>query len=139
MAAAVASTLAQCLLWALAGLDVWSLLLRDARLTAALLMGRGVLPPPAGFAADIALVAAAIHFVLSLLYAAMLLPARRYPNGWALALGAGFGIVLYGVNLYVFTLVFPWFVVARGGITLTAHVVFGVAAAGAYRVTGARC
>ena len=36
-------------------------------------------------------------------------------------------MVLYAVNLHGFTLLFPWFVAARGGITLTAHIVFGVA------------
>lgn len=55
------------------------------------------------------------------------------------AVGAAFGLVLYGVNMYGFTIVFPWFEAARDWITAAAHVVFGMTAAGVYqRLTTAK-
>lgn len=43
------ATLAQMLLWVAIGEDAWTLLLRDARLTAALVLGEAVLSPSAAF------------------------------------------------------------------------------------------
>ena len=126
--AGIASTAAQIGLWWLAGENAVELLLRDARLTAALVLGREVLPPPVDFNAAIVLVASLIHFGLSLFYAALLSPLSRVRVVGALAIGSVFGAGLYVVNLHGFTLLFPWFAAARGGITLTAHLVFGVTA-----------
>jgi hypothetical protein len=122
------ATLAQVLLWIAAGEDAWSLLLRDSRLTAALVLGEPALRPFDGFNIRVLLVATAVHYFLSLLYAAVLLrAARRLTPVQAVLPGAGFGALLYFVNLHGFTAAFPWFIVARGGITLVAHVVFGMA------------
>ena len=122
------ATLAQVLLWIVVGEDAWTLLLRDARLTAALLLGETAPSPSAGFDARIMLAATGIHFALSITYATLLLPAAKQlaflPS---LLAGAGFGALLYFVNLYGFTFIFPWFTEARGGITLAVHVVFGMA------------
>lgn len=126
--AGIVSTIAQMGLWWLAGEQVATLLLRDARLTAALLLGHKVLPPPADFDLAVMLVASLIHFSLSLLYAALLFPFRRAPLVTAFLIGSAFGAVLYALNLHGFTLLFPWFVEARGAITLVAHLVFGVTA-----------
>ena len=51
---------------------------------------------------------------------------------WA-GVAAGVGSALYAVNLYGFTALFPWFAQARDWITITAHLMFGVTAAGVYR------
>ena len=48
--------------------------------------------------------------------------------------GGLFGVALYALNMYGFTAIFPWFAASRDGITLVAHIAFGVVAAGAYRV-----
>ena len=128
IAAGTFSTLAQMLLWAAAGEDAWTLLLRDAGLTAALLPGQAAPAPSVGFDTGIMLAATGIHFALSIAYAALLLPvAKRLGLMASLSAGAGFGVALYLVNLYGFTFIFPWFAQARGGITLAAHLVFGVA------------
>ena len=122
---------AELVLWWLAGMPVAATLFRDARLTAALALGTGVLPPPSTPRADVLLAATLIHFALSVAYA--LLPARlagRLRTGPALAAGAIYGLAIYAVNLYGFTLLFPWFAAARDWVTLAAHVVFGVALAG---------
>jgi hypothetical protein len=131
--AGVVSTLAQLLLWWLSGQDALLLLMRDARLTAALLLGSEVLPPPATFDLRVMLAAAAIHFLLSMLYAAVLLPLRRMSLGSSLIVGTGFGVALYFLNLHGFTAIFPWFAEARGAITLAVHAVFGVTVMLTYR------
>lgn len=125
--AAVLSTCVQLLLWWLAGEDAVELLLRDARLTAALVLGRNVLPPAAGFDVAVMLVASMIHFTLSWFYAAVLYPMRTSRQLSALCIGMAFGVVLYVVNLHGFTWLFPWFAASRGVITLLAHVTFGIA------------
>jgi hypothetical protein len=137
IAAGTLSTLAQLLLWAAAGEDAWSLLLRDAGLTAALLPGESAPPPSSGFDAGIMLAAAGIHLALSIAYAAFLLPvAKRLAFMPSMFAGAGFGAALYFFNLYGLTFIFPWFAQARGGITLAAHLVFGIAAMLTYRRLG---
>jgi hypothetical protein len=132
--AGVVSTLAQLLLWRLSGQDALLLLMRDARLTAALLLGSEVLPPPATFDSGVMLAATAIHFLLSMLYAAVLLPLRRMSLGSSLIIGTGFGVALYFLNLHGFTAIFPWFAEARGAITLAVHAVFGVTVMLTYRM-----
>lgn len=135
LAAGIVSTLAQILLWLVFTDELPAILFRDARLTAALIMGRGVLPPPATFDADVWLAATLIHFALSICYAVALPPfVARLGRDSSLLVGAGFGAVLYAVNLYGFTEVFPWFAQARGWIAAVAHVVFGVTAVLVYRL-----
>lgn len=120
--------MAQVLLWIAAGEDAWALLLRNSRLTAALMLGKPVLSPLGGLDVQVLLAATAVHFSLSVLYAAVLRPAaKRLAPVWSLAVGAVFGALLYFFNLHGLTIVFPWFTVTRGGITLAAHIIFGMA------------
>jgi hypothetical protein len=133
--AGVVATSAQLLFWWLAGMPVLETLLRDARLTAALIMGTSVLPPPLTAHWDILLVATLIHFALSVGYAVIAVQLMgRLRTGSALVVGALYGLLIYAVNLYGFTLLFPWFEVARHWVTLVTHVVFGVALAGGCRL-----
>jgi hypothetical protein len=125
----------QVLLWWLADEAPATLLFRDARLAAAILMGAAVLPPPATFDPLVMLVATFVHFALSLAYSALLgwMLCRTGLRGMAaLAAGAAYGAVLFAVNMYGFTAVFPWFVSTRDWITLAAHVIFGLSLAQAY-------
>lgn len=132
--AGVVATLAQMLLWFLFTDTFPSALFRDARLTAAILMGRNVLPPPATWDSSIMLVAACIHFALSIAYGVMVaIMTSRTGTGTAISIGAGFGASLYVVNLYGFTAIFPWFAQVRDWITLVTHIVFGATAAATYR------
>ncbi len=127
IAAGIAAALVQVLLWLAFTTSFPAILFRDARFTAALVLGRSVLPPPATFEAAVWLVATLVHFVLSIVYAAALLAlAERLPRAAALWAGALFGLALYGLNLYGFTEIFPWVAEARGWITLVAHLVFGL-------------
>lgn len=129
--AGIVAAFAQIALWLLTGMPVLETLFRDARLTAALLLGTDVLPQPATAQWDILLVGSIIHFALSICYA--LLPAMlaaRLPGGSAILAGALYGLGIYVVNMYGLTALFPWFTVARDGVTLLTHLVFGMALTG---------
>ncbi|OHC68086.1 MAG: sodium:proline symporter [Rhodocyclales bacterium GWA2_65_20] len=133
--AGVIATAAQLVLWWLTAMPVLETLMRDARLTAAMVLGSSVLSPPSTAPWDILLVATLIHFFLSFAYA--LIPshlASRLRTGPALLAGAVYGLSIYVVNMYGFTLLFPWFAVARDWVTLVAHIVFGVALAAGCRL-----
>ncbi|MET1535569.1 sodium:proline symporter [Burkholderia sola] len=133
--AAVGSTVVELLLWTIAGDDAVQNLFRDARLTAAIVMGRNVLGASGGFDPVVMGVATLVHAALSLVYAAVLARLiRSLPLVAALFAGGAFGLLLYGVNLYGFTAIFPWFIPVRGAITLIAHLVFGITAAAVHYV-----
>lgn len=133
--AGVVATAAQLLLWWLAGMPVLETLFRDARLTAALIMGTSVLPPPSTAPWDVLLVATLIHFALSVGYAVIAAQVTgRLRTGAALLAGALYGMLIHVVNMYGLTMLFPWFAVARDWVTLATHVVFGVALAGGCRL-----
>ena len=105
------------------------------RMMAAIVMGKDVLPPPATFDFGIIMVAMIIHLMLSMLFGAMLGWAISH---WQMSLvtalmgGTAFGLIIYFVDFYGFTAIFPWFAMARGPIGIFAHAVFGVVLAGVY-------
>lgn len=134
VAAGVASALAQIVLWSSFADMFPQALFRDARLAAAIVLGRDVLPPPATFDVFVMLVAACVHFALSIAYGVLVAAlVSRTGTAAAVCIGTGFGAALYGVNLYGFTAIFPWFVEVRDWVTLAAHLVFGATAAWTYR------
>jgi hypothetical protein len=103
------------------------------RMMAAIVLGEGVLPPPATFDVGIIMAAMGLHFVLSIVYAVIFaLAVSRLSLGPALVLGGVGGLLLYLVNFYGFTALFPWFAMARNWISIFGHAVFGLVAAGAY-------
>jgi hypothetical protein len=135
--AGVLATVFQLGCWWLAGEPAVELLFRDARLTAAMVMGPRALPPPWTFDASIFGVATLAHFALSIAYglvlSAMLSAAgARLGRLLRLVAGAAFGVALYAINMHGFTVMFPWFAPARGGITLATHAVFGIGVVFAY-------
>ena len=97
------------------------------RMIAAIGMGKGVLPPPDTFDAVVMMVAMLIHITMSVAIAFVFaFIARGRDVGTAIGLGAVLGLVLYGVNFYGMTAVFPWFAMARGWVSIVAHVSYGV-------------
>lgn len=106
-----------------------------ARMTAAMVLGRGVLPPPATFDVGVVLVAFALHMALALGYAALI---AFVLHRWGLLVGvvggAAMGLALYAINYGTFARFFPWFVDLDGGIVLLSHVVFGALAGGVYEL-----
>jgi hypothetical protein len=134
IAAGILSTLVQLALWAALTDALPTLLYRDARFAAAIVMGPRVLPPPASFDGTVMFVATLVHLTLSIIYAFVLSALiTRLSPAVALLAGAAFGLLVYGLNMYGFTTVFPWFEEDRDWITAAAHVAFGVIAAGVYK------
>jgi hypothetical protein len=80
------------------------------------------------------LIATLVHFALSIAYAlALSVFIARLSTPLSLLAGAAFGLLLYAINMYGFTFVFPWFAAARDWITAATHVVFGIVAAAVYK------
>lgn len=96
---------------------------------AAIIMGKGVLPPPAPFDMAVLLVAMMVHFgvaiVLAILFA-VLISATDAGMAGSIIGGAVLGVAVYFVNFYGSTALFPWFAMARGPITLFTHAMFGL-------------
>lgn len=130
--AGVVFMIMEMILVALTGGSPWG----PPRMMAAMVMGQDVLPPPASFDLVIFMVAMIVHFVLSVVLAFVFAwcVSRWHPGfGAAVALGAVFGLLVYLVNFYPITaLLFPWFAMARNWITISSHIVFGIALAWAY-------
>lgn len=111
------------------------------RMIAAIGMGKDVLPPPATFDLGVMMVAMAIHFVLAILLGIILgLIISRWKLGLMASIGVGavFGLVVYLVNFYGSTALFPWFAMARTPITLMTHVIFGAVLGWSYHVLAVR-
>ncbi len=136
--AGVVATIVQMILWEASSIAATDMLLRDARLAAAIVMGARVLPPPASFDWNVMLAATTVHFALSTVYGVLQAPvAARLSSLPAALAGCALGLLLYAVNMYGFTAIFPWFAASRDWITVTAHVSFGMTAAIAYKCRGA--
>lgn len=100
------------------------------RMMAAIVMGEGVLPPPASFDLMIMIVAMMVHLMLSIAFAFVFgLIYKMFDRSatTAIMLGAAFGLVMYFVNFYVMTGIWPWFAMARGMISIIGHVLYGAA------------
>lgn len=133
--AGTVATGAQMVLWWAFTDALPGILYRDARLTAAMLMGREVLPPPATFDWKVMAVATFIHFAISIAYSVILACLiSRLGVMLSLLTGAIFGLALYVINMYGVTAIFPWFSAARDWITVLTHLVFGICLAGTYKV-----
>jgi len=116
---------------AMAGDSPWG----PPRMIAAIVMGDGVLPPPATFDLMILMAAMAVHFMLSIVIGVVFaLVARRFGLVMAVVAGAVVGLGLYVVNFYGFTAIFPWFAMARNTISIVSHIAFGVILGLSYRM-----
>lgn len=103
------------------------------RYTASMVMGAGVLPPPATFDLGVLIVALLVHFALAIIFALLLaFIIHRWGLIVGIAGGALFGLALYFVNFYTLTLLFPWFFAIRSWPLLISHIIFGAAAGGIY-------
>jgi uncharacterized membrane protein YagU involved in acid resistance len=98
------------------------------RMMGAIALGEDVLPPPATFDAGIVAVGMIVHFALSAVLGvifAIAAGALKLSRAMSILAGAVFGLIVYVVNFYGFTELFPWFAMARNAITIFAHLVFG--------------
>lgn len=99
------------------------------RMIAAMVMGKGVLPPPATFDMGIAMMGMAIHFLLSIVYGlAFGWLVHRLANTSAAVIGGVFGLTLYFINFhFIAPALFPWFTNAQNWVSIVAHLIFGLA------------
>jgi hypothetical protein len=121
-----------------ASLDPW----RTPRLVAALLLGNPVLGS-GGYARPVVVAALVVHFFLGTLFglvlAGLMAPFRFDSSlSMACAVGAVYGTLLYLFDLYVIAGMVPWVAELRGWPVAAAHVLFGVFAAGLYRLARRR-
>jgi hypothetical protein len=118
------------MVWAFMGQSPWG----PPRMIAAMALGQGVLPPPATFDFGVFMAAMFIHFALSWLLAAVFAWAfGGLDTGKAVLVGAVFGLVVYFVNFYGFTAIWPWFAQARNWVSILSHIAFGVVLAWTYK------
>jgi hypothetical protein len=104
------------------------------RLIASLMAGPVTLSWPAGQIGGLLLTAAGVHAALSVAYAFLLCRVEdELTIGLAIPASALLGLSIYLVNFYLLAPVFPWFASARGGVTLTAHLLYGVSTALAHK------
>lgn len=116
---------------AMAGDSPWG----PPRMIAAIVMGEGVLPPPATFDLMVLMAAMVVHFMLSIAIGiGFAFIARRFGLVMAVGIGAVLGLALYVVNFYGFTAIFPWFAMARNAISIVSHIAFGMVLGLSYRV-----
>ncbi len=105
------------------------------RYAASLVLGERVVPPPPGFDAGIVLVGLLVNYVLAILYAFIL---ASIIHRWGLLVGviggALFGAAIYFINLYTFTLIFPWFYALHSVPFLVSTILFGIVAGGVYEL-----
>jgi hypothetical protein len=103
------------------------------RLMAALVAGPVALTHslrPAGDFGGLLVDALLVHAALSTAYALVLCRIEDDLSVAAsLAASAAIGLAIYLVNFYLLTPAFPWFATARGGVTIAAHLLFGVTTA----------
>ena len=106
----------------------------------AMAMGPETIEPRDAFELGPIVVASAIHFVLAMIYGAVLTHVlSEFSTTTTTALvGVVFGLLLYLVNFHGFTGLFPWFVELRGGVTIVSHAIFGLTLAMGYTALEAR-
>lgn len=101
--------------------------------TAAVLLGEGVLTPSQSLDPRIVITGAVVHLVLSVIYAVIL---AFIIHRWGLVVGiiggTFFGLAIYLINYYTFSILYPWFYPLRSWIALVWHLVFGAVAGGLY-------
>lgn len=98
------------------------------RMMGAIVLGPDVLPPPASFDAVVVLTGMLVHFILSAVLGvifALVVGRMQLSRTMVVLAGIVFGLIVYVVNFYGLTAVFPWFEMARNWITILAHGVFG--------------
>lgn len=114
------------------GESIWG----PPRMIGAILLGEEVLPPPATFHPASFLAAIVVHLGLSLIYGvifALVAERAAWTLGVSSVIGLLYGLAIYGVNFYGMTAFFPWFEMARNGISIFAHAMFGLVLGYSYR------
>jgi len=105
------------------------------RFIGAMVLGQAVLPPPTTFDGGVVVTAVLIHFTLSILYTLVLaFIVHRWGILMSILGGALFGLALYLINFFTFTMFFAWFYPARAWPFSLVHILFGAVAGGIYEL-----
>ncbi len=100
---------------------------------AAVVLGGEILAAAPVFNIGVVAAAVGVHLVLSLVYAFVLSAIiHNQSKAVGIGIGLGFGLMLYILNLYFFTALFPWFVDGRNWVGVLAHIVWGVSVGWVY-------
>jgi hypothetical protein len=120
IAGLVFAALEMALAWAVNGASPWAPL----HLIGAIALGPHALTPPDTFDVGVISMAIVIHMALAIIYGVILaFIVARLEIGMATIVGAFYGLLLYVINFYAFTAVFPWFADARGWVSIVTHIV----------------
>ncbi len=105
------------------------------RMFASIVMGKGVLPPPASFEWGIFIVGTLVSLALAMLLT-FLITSITYRWGLIVGfLGGGLlGLAIYVINFYSISYFFPWFYPMRSWMMLVSHIIFGALAGGIYEI-----
>ena len=103
------------------------------RLFASLVLGSGVLAPPATFNALALIVALITHFVLAIGFG-LLIAYVIHRGGLITGIlgGALLGLCLYVINFYTLTYFFPWFFAMHSWVFGLSHMIYGALVGGIY-------
>lgn len=114
------------------GDNVWV----PTRVIAAILLGEDILQPAGAnvlFDIGVILAAVVLHFTFSVFFASLIgVAVRKVDVGAALMIGGLSGLVIYFINYYGFTALFPWFEMSRNWVSIISHLSFGIVAAWAF-------
>lgn len=105
------------------------------RMTAAIVLGEKVLPPPMTPELTIILVGALVHYGISILLAFIIsLVIYRWGILVGILGGALLGVGFYLIKIYGLSYFFPWFYVLNNWVLFISHVLFGATAGGVYEL-----
>ena len=90
--------------------------------------------PPVILDGGSSMTALILHMLASIIYALLVAPlVTRMRPFWAVLTGGALGVVLYGINYVLFSMLFADVPGQRESIALVTHVAFGMVAAAAYK------
>ena len=104
-------------------------------LIAAIVLGPDILSATIPSLFNVMASALAIHFLLSLLYAAITgVIIRNMPLATSVLTGGLIGLLVYLINYhFIAAIVFEWFAIARHWVCTTNHIFFGIITAWAFK------
>lgn len=105
------------------------------RYFASIVLGPDAVGPSTGFGILTVITAVLLHYLLSIIFAIVVAyVVHRWGVVGGTIGGAVLGLSIYLINMYTFTLLFPWFFTMENTIFLIVHIIFGAAVGALYEV-----
>lgn len=103
------------------------------QLSAALVLGTGVMPPAIGLGSSVLLTGLGVHLVLAVVFTCVIAFCLHRWGIWVGILGGAlFGLALYAINYYFVADFIDGFAVLRSWLMAASHMLFGAVAGGVY-------